>query len=117
MTLGVEATLAWTIEGREAVFVPAANALASGTAARDLPARFSALVDAACFNEALAPFADLEMDVEALAAAMQAAENAPMADNAARRPGADDWRALAEATISLFERRLTFLKAAQEQPA
>ncbi|PAU78422.1 iron-containing alcohol dehydrogenase [Halomonas salipaludis] len=117
VTLGVEATLAWTIKGREAVFAPAANALASGTAARDLPARFSALVDAACFNEALAPFADLEMDVEALAAAMQAAENAPMADNAARRPGADDWRALAEATISLFERRLTFLKAAQEQPA
>lgn len=117
VTLGVEATLAWTIEGREAVFAPAAEALAKGDTAHDLPARFSALVDAARFDAALAPFAALEMDAEALAATMQAEENAPMADNAARRPGADDWRALAEATVALFERRLATLDTAQEQPA
>ncbi|MDL4862142.1 iron-containing alcohol dehydrogenase [Halomonas elongata] len=117
VTLGVEATLAWTIEGREAVFAPAAEALASGDTSSELPARFSALVDAARFNAALAPFADLELNAGALAATMQAEENAPMADNAARRPEADDWHALAEATVSLFERRLAHLKAAQEHPA
>lgn len=117
VTLGVEATLAWTIDGREAVFAPAAEALAKGDAASDLPARFSALVDAARFDAALAPFAGLEMDAEALAATMQAEENAPMADNAARRPEADDWQALAEATVALFESRLAHLTAAQEHPA
>ncbi|MDR5859908.1 iron-containing alcohol dehydrogenase [Halomonas eurihalina] len=117
VTLGVEATLAWTIEGREAVFAPTAEALASGNTASELPARFSTLVDAAHFNAALAPFANLELNAGALAATMQAEENAPMADNAARRPEADDWHALAEATVSLFERRLAHLKAAQEHPA
>ncbi|MDT8895860.1 iron-containing alcohol dehydrogenase [Halomonas sp. I1] len=117
VTLGVEATLAWTIEGREAVFAPAAAALASDGVTRDLPARFSTLADAARFNEALAPFADLEMDAEALAANMQAEENAPMADNAARRPGADDWHTLAEATVSRFERRRAALDTAREETA
>ncbi|MBD3894556.1 iron-containing alcohol dehydrogenase [Halomonas sp. ML-15] len=118
VTLGVEATLAWTIEGREAVFTAAADALASGDVASDLPARFSALVDAARFNAALAPFANLKMDAEALAATMQAEENAPMANNAARRPAAEDWLALAEATVALFERRqATLISATREQPA
>ncbi|MGM0982714.1 MAG: iron-containing alcohol dehydrogenase [Pseudomonadota bacterium] len=115
VTLGVEATLAWTIEGREAVFAPAAEALAKGDTAHDLPARFSALADAARFDTALAPFTDLEMDAEALAATMQAEENAPMADNAARRPGPDDWHALAEATVALFERRLSCRDVVQEE--
>ncbi len=96
VTLGVEATLAWTIEGREAVFAPAAEVLSSSDTVGELPARFTALVDATRFNAALAPFVDLEMDAQALAATMQAEENAPMADNAARRPGPDDWHTLAE---------------------
>lgn len=117
VTLGVEATLAWTIAGRESVFAPAAQALASGDAPRDLPARFSALADAARFNAALAPFAGLKMDAEDLAVTLQAEENAPMADNAARRPGNHDWNVLAEATVSLFERRLATRDAAREEPA
>ncbi len=117
MTLGVEATLAWTIAGREAVFSQAAEALSSGDNASDLPACFSAPVDAARFDEALAPCASLEMDAEALAATMQAEENAPMADNAARRPEIDDWRALAKTTVSLFEYCLATLDTAQEQSA
>ncbi|MDN3524696.1 iron-containing alcohol dehydrogenase [Halomonas sabkhae] len=117
VTLGVEATLAWTIAGREAVFAPAAAALAGDDSAGDLPDRFSALVDAARFDAALAPFTDLEMDAEALATTMQAEENAPMANNAARQPDRDDWRSLAEATVALFERRRAALDTVREETA
>lgn len=117
VTLGVEATLAWSIEGNEDIFEPSANALRQGASPRELPTLFSELVDAVHFNEALATFASRRLDPAALAEAMQAEENAPMAHNAARQPGTDDWQALAKATVALFEQRVSTLTIAEESPA
>ena len=116
VALAVEATLAWSVAGNETLFAPAAVALDPAAAPGELPALFSRLADDAGFNAALAPFADLRMDARALADTMQAEENAPMANNAARRPESEDWLALAEATVALFERRTSAL-VAEANPA
>ena len=57
------------------------------------------------------PFAGLTLDAETLAGDMQAEENAPMARNAARQPVDDDWRWLAEATVTVFTRRIAGMAA------
>ncbi|QFT85507.1 NAD-dependent methanol dehydrogenase [Halomonas sp. THAF12] len=105
VALAVEATLAWSIEGHEAVFAAGAHALMPGSEAQELPELFTALADASGFDQALTPFVDLEMNATALAEVMQAEENAPMASNAARIPEPGDWQPLAELTVATFERR------------
>ncbi|WP_136248240.1 iron-containing alcohol dehydrogenase [Halomonas borealis] len=117
VALAVEASLPWSVQGHDAIFTPAAHALSPGSQGQDLPALFTALADATRFNQALAPFRDVRMDAETLAAVMQAEENAPMANNAARRPTASDWLPLAEATVAVFDARLMASIAPQEVSA
>lgn len=105
VALAVEASLAWSIEGHEAIFDPSAHALMPGSSADALPGLFTELADASAFDQALVPFLDLEMDAATLAEVMQAEENAPMANNAARIPEEDDWQPLAELTVATFQRR------------
>jgi len=109
VTLALEASLAWSVTGNEARFAPAAHALKAGCKAQDLPRLFRELADKADFNQALTPFTTLTLDAEALALTMQKDENAPMARNAARRPTGEDWQWLAEAAVSVFERRIAEL--------
>ncbi|MCE7519285.1 iron-containing alcohol dehydrogenase [Vreelandella titanicae] len=109
VTLALEASLAWSVTGNEARFTPAAHALKAGSKAQELPRLFRELADQADFNQALAPFAELTLNAEALVSTMQKEENAPMARNAARRPTGDDWQWLAEATVTVFARRIAEL--------
>ncbi|MEC4766746.1 iron-containing alcohol dehydrogenase [Halomonas sp. CUBES01] len=109
VTLALEASLAWSVADNEACFAPAAHALKTGCKAQDLPRLFRELADQTRFNQALAPFATLTLDAEALALTMQKDENSPMARNAARRPTGEDWQWLADATVSVFERRVAEL--------
>ncbi|RTR02955.1 iron-containing alcohol dehydrogenase [Halomonas nitroreducens] len=113
VAIAAEASLAWSIEGHEAIFAPGAHALMPGSAASELPGLVTELTDASAFDQSLAPFATLEMEVSALAEVMQAEENAPMANNAARIPEGDDWQRLAELTVATFQRRRARLQAAQ----
>ena len=105
VAIAVEATLAWSIEGHEAIFASSAHALMPGSGAKALAGLFTELADASAFDQALAPFADLEMDAATLAEVMRAEENAPMANNAARIPEEKDWQPLAELTVATFQRR------------
>lgn len=116
VALAVEATLEWSIAESAEVFAPAADALKNGSTARALPTLFSALAEAADINAALNPFVDLTMNANDLAATMQAEENAPMANNAARRPRPDDWLPLARATVALFEQRVATVAHRQVSP-
>jgi len=109
VTLALEASLAWSVTDNETCFAPAAHALKAGCKAQDLPRLFRELADKADFNQALTPFTTLTLDAEALALTMQKDENAPMARNAARRPTGEDWQWLAEAAVSVFERRIAEL--------
>ncbi|MEL7966943.1 iron-containing alcohol dehydrogenase [Vreelandella neptunia] len=109
VTLAMEASLAWSVTGNEARFTPAAHALKAGCKAQDLPRLFRELADQSGFNQALDPFTELTLNAEALASTMQKEENAPMARNAARRPTGDDWQWLAEATVTVFARRVAEL--------
>lgn len=109
VTLALEASLAWSVADNEACFAPAAHALKAGCKAQELPGLFRELADQTNFNQALAPFTTLTLDAEALALTMQKDENAPMAHNAARRPTGEDWQWLADATVSVFERRVAEL--------
>jgi len=113
VAIAVEASLAWSIEGHEAIFAPSAHALMPSSRANELPGLVTELADASAFDQALAPFANLEMEVAALAEVMQAEENAPMANNAARIPEGDDWQHLAELTVATFQRRQAGLRAAR----
>lgn len=111
VAIAVEASLAWSIEGHEATFAASAHALMAGSEAKALPELVTELADASAFDQALAPFANLEMDATALAEVMQAEENAPMANNAARIPEGDDWQHLAELTVATFQHRQAGLRA------
>lgn len=70
-----------------------------------MPALIRELADASAFDLALAPFTGVEMDASRLAEEMRDEANAPMANNAARRPEGDDWQNLAELTVTSFQRR------------
>lgn len=111
VAIAVEASLAWSIEGHEATFAASAHALMAGSEAKALPELVTELADASAFDQALAPFSNLEMDATALAEVMQAEENAPMANNAARIPEGDDWQHLAELTVATFQHRQAGLRA------
>ncbi|MDI4638116.1 MULTISPECIES: iron-containing alcohol dehydrogenase [Halomonadaceae] len=111
VAIAVEASLAWSIEGHEATFAASAHALMAGSEAKALTELVTELADASAFDQALAPFANLEMDATALAEVMQAEENAPMANNAARIPEGDDWQHLAELTVATFQHRQAGLRA------
>ncbi|MAY72660.1 MAG: alcohol dehydrogenase [Halomonas sp.] len=105
VAIAVEATLGWSVTGHEAIFAPSAHALLPGSGAEELPALIRELADASAFDLALAPFTGVEMDASRLAEEMRDEANAPMANNAARRPEGDDWQTLAELTVTSFQRR------------
>lgn len=104
VTLGLQASLAWSIEALPERFSASAAAFVPGHQPEGLAAAFDGWVDRLGFGAIVADLLPESLDAAAIAEAMQAGENAPMARNSARPPGADDWQMLAERVAGVCDR-------------
>lgn len=104
VALGLAATLEWSIEGVPGRFGAAADAFAGGIPVDELADRYSAWLDELGFAGVAATALPAALDGEAVARAMAAGENAPMADNSARPPSAGELAELAGRCAALCGR-------------
>ena len=103
VTVALEAALPWNIK-ESAAYEGVAQAF--GVSVPELPAAFSALLDATGLNEAVRRALEVQIDPAQLAALMRAPENLPMLSNNARLAQPADDLLLAEATARLWAARL-----------
>jgi alcohol dehydrogenase len=103
VTVALEAALPWNI-GESAAYEGVA--LAFGVSVPELPAAFSALLDATGLNEAVRRAPEVQIDPAQLAVLMRAPENLPMLSNNARLAQPSDDLQLAEQTARLWAARL-----------
>jgi alcohol dehydrogenase class IV len=100
VTIGLEAALAWNLEGAEAAYADAAAVF--GVSPRDLPAAFKTLLEAARFADAARALPDAALDANAISETMIAIENQPMVHNNARAVGDADRLELAQRTVEVW---------------
>ncbi len=103
VTIAMQRTLAWSVAADPERYQAIADAMRPGSRADDVPAMFEALLDAADFAGAAAPFHATRFDQDALRASMLSAENLPMMANNARIPTADEMADLAEWTAAWWQ--------------
>jgi len=98
---GLAAALEWNVAGAPEAYVPAAAALGVDQVA-DVPRRYEELLGAASFAEAVRRAGPIDVDVEALAAAMADDANRPMLQNNCRLADEDDRLMMAAATVRIW---------------
>ena len=103
VTVALEAALPWNI-GESAAYEGVA--LAFGVSVPELPAAFSALLDATGLNEAVRRAPAAALDPREIACTMLALENMPMLNNNARVASEAEALVLAERTVQLWTARL-----------
>lgn len=101
VTLGLQATLAWSIEAAPERFDAPAAAFVPGHRPEDLAAAFDKWVERLGFAAIAVKQLPHSLDARAIAEAMQAGENEPMARNSARPPEDDEWNLLAERVVGV----------------
>jgi alcohol dehydrogenase len=100
VTLGLEASLAWNLEGAQVAYTDAAAAL--GVSPRDLPAAFKTLLEAVRFAEAVRALPDATLDARDISETMIGIENQPMLHNNDRVVHDADRLELARRTVEVW---------------
>jgi alcohol dehydrogenase class IV len=101
VTVALEATLSWNIEGNEAVYADAASCF--GAPPKRLPQAFKKLLRASGFAEAVKGVKAGRMNANAVASTMQAPENQPMWKNNVRVPEQAEGLQLALKTLEVWQ--------------
>ena len=100
VAVGLEAALAWNVEGAPDAFGSVAAAL--GVAVDDLAGSYRALWARSGLPAAVAVVPDVRVDADAIAATMVADENLPMVRNTCRPPSGDEVREVAGRTVAVW---------------
>lgn len=104
VALAFEASLAWSANEAGKRFERVASAFGGGEESDNVASAYARWLERLDFAAVAAPALPSMLDAEALARAMAADENRPMADNNARLPAAGDLEMLARATVAVCER-------------
>ena len=103
VAIGLEAALAWNIEGAPSALGPVATALGVELDGADgLAASYRSLWTGSGLPAAVAALPAIRIDPSAVAATMVTEENLPMVRNNCRPPTGDDVRHLAERTVAVW---------------
>ncbi len=101
VTLALEATLAWNVEGHDAIYADAADAF--GATPQNLPVALKQLLEDTKFANAVRALPDAVLDANAISQTMVAIENQPMLNNNARSVGDADRLELARRTVEVWK--------------
>jgi alcohol dehydrogenase len=104
VTVAMESSYAWNVEGAPAAYTAVADAMRPGATSCDLPALFAELLAATDFAAATAPYRYVNVRPEVLLSRMLAEENLPMLRNNARVPDRAAIEALAGLTVTTWQR-------------
>ena len=104
VALALEASLGWSANEAGARFERVAGAFGGGATPDSLASAYTRWLERLDFAAVAAPALPSVLDAEALARAMAADANRPMADNNARPPAPGDLDMLARATVAVCER-------------
>ena len=103
VAIGLEAALAWNVEGAPSALGPVATALGVELDGADgLAASYRSLWTGSGLPAAVAALPAIRIDPSAFAATMVTEENLPMVRNNCRPPTGDDVRHLAERTVAVW---------------
>lgn len=106
VAIGLRASLEWSIGGAPERFERGARAFGDGIDANTLPHAYAAWLERLEFGPIAADVLPDALDADALARAMAARENMPMAHNNARVPEGKAFEELAAATVAVCDRYL-----------
>lgn len=95
VSVGLHASIAWSVKGVPAAFDAIAEAMQPGATSAQVPSLVAHLLSGVDFFSVLRPVAPPHISAAEMAQAMQAPENRPMASNSARVPEVHDWQLLA----------------------
>lgn len=104
VAIALEASLEWSVAESGSRFDRAAGAFGEGQQAGTLPFAYAQWLERLDFPAVAGPALKDSLDADALATAMAAPENMPMARNGARQAQGDDLDHLARRTVALCER-------------